>query len=42
MFLNYVPVCVDGMKVISGHETIFGNLAASGYTSEQFFFSQKN
>lgn len=35
MFLNYnVLVCVDGMKVISGHETIFGNLAASGYTSE--------
>lgn len=34
MFLNYVPVCVDGMIVISGHETIFGNLAVSGYTSE--------
>lgn len=35
MFLNYnVFVCVDGMKVISGYEIIFGNLVVLGYISE--------
>lgn len=34
MFLNYVFVCVEGMKVISGYEIIFGNLVVLGYISE--------
>lgn len=34
MFLNYVFVCVDGMKVIGGYEIIFGNLVVLGYISE--------